>query len=381
MFKDLFVNFTILATLLFFGNVFFNRFRKSSWAVASASSAWLPWATGIALGLVGIVLMEFSFPIGRNSVVDLRQTAIIIAIYVAGIPGGLGAGLLIGVFRLFFFGEFGLSSYVGGTNAIVTFICVALVLRKGRLEPLRWAAAFAIQFVLLMISLYIMVGTTALHIIPVYSVIIAGTGVFTFFMLRHLNNSNELFAFMEDAAHRDFLTGLHNPRSFHFAYDRRMKRTLKNDEGFGLILLDIDHFKRVNDTHGHPAGDLVLQQLGKILMSCSPADSYCARNGGEEFAVVLDRREEDAVMRLAEKIRAAVESHAFLLDDGTKLKLTVSIGYGRTEEGSPRTLFRRVDDALYHAKESGRNRISKASSEIGSGESPPDSGSAPNPPS
>lgn len=363
MFRELFINFTILATLLFFGNVFFNRFRKSSLAVNSSS--WLPWFTGVALGVVGIVMMEFSFPIGDNSVIDLRQTAIIMGVYVAGIPGGLGASLIIAAFRFFFFGNFGLSSYVGAINALVTFLLVILVLKKGQLEPKRWAAAFAVQFFVLIISLYIMVGSTTFAIVPVYSVIIAGTGVFTFLMLRHLKNSNELFAFMEDAAHRDFLTGLHNPRAFHLVYDRCVKRAQKNGEEFGLILLDIDHFKRVNDTYGHPAGDVVLRQLGKILASCAPLDGYAARNGGEEFAMVVDRRAEEAVVRIAERIRLAVEEHDFALEDGTRLKLTISLGYGLSDAGSPKTLFRRVDDALYRAKENGRNQTCKAGNELG----------------
>lgn len=363
MFKELFINFTILATLMFFGNIFFNRFRKSS--LAANSGSWLPWFTGIALGAVGIVLMEFSFPVGANSVIDLRQTAIIIGVYVAGIPGGLGASLIIAAFRFFFFGHFGFASYVGAANALATFVLVSLVLKKGRLEPKRWTAAFAVQFFVLLISFYNTIGLKVFEIAPVYSVIIAGTGVFTFLMLRHLQNSNELFAFMEDAAHRDFLTGLRNPRAFHLVYDRRVKRAQKNGEDFGLILLDIDHFKIVNDTHGHPAGDEVLRQLGKILVSCSPVDGYAARNGGEEFAMVIDRYDEDAVARIAERIRSAVNEHQFLLENGTRLKLTVSLGYGLSNAGAPKTLFRRVDDALYRAKENGRNRTCKASKELG----------------
>ncbi|WP_172257115.1 GGDEF domain-containing protein [Saccharibacillus deserti] len=362
MFRELFVNFTILATLLFFGNIFFNRFRKAS--RKSMAKALLPWGAGAALGIVGIVLMEFSFRVDDRAMIDLRQTAILIAVYAAGIPGGLVASLLIGVVRFFFFGPIGVSSYAGAANAIVTFLLVAPVLRKGKLEPGRWAAAFAVQLIVLIGSFLVIIGTDAVQRIPIFAVIAAGTGIFTFFLLRHLNNSNELFAFMEDAAHRDFLTGLHNTRSFHLAYDRRLRRALRNEEGFGLILLDIDHFKQVNDTYGHQAGDLVLRQLGTILTSCCPADGYCARNGGEEFAVLVDRAYEEETGRVAERIRTAVEGYFFLMEDGTRLELTVSLGFGLSAAGSPKTLFRRVDDALYRSKESGRNRTSQALSEV-----------------
>ncbi len=363
MLKDLFVNFTILATLLFFGNVLSNRFRKSS--LAAHADTWLPILAGLALGGVGIILIEFSFPLSSYTIVDLRQSAIIIAIYVGGIPGGLLATAIIAVFRLFFFGQFGLSSWIGASNAILTFASVALVLRKGQLEGRRWTAAFAMQFLVLMLCLYFAVGSSVWAIVPLSALIIAATGTFIFLMLRHLQNSNESFAIMEDAAHRDFLTGLYNPRAFFVAYERRVRLTLKNptEFGFGLILLDIDHFKQVNDTYGHPAGDVVLRQIATILSACSPIGGYCARNGGEEFVIIIDRRDEETIARTAERIRLTIEGHPFLLEDGTRLDITLSIGYGLSDEGSPKTLFQRVDDALYFAKASGRNRVGKAASE------------------
>ncbi|MCQ4088780.1 diguanylate cyclase [Saccharibacillus sp. JS10] len=362
MFKELFINFTILATFLFFGNIFLNQFRKSS--LSERSSAWLPWFTGVMMGFAGILLMEFSFPVSEHSIIDLRQTAIIIAVYVAGIPGGLVASIMIALFRFFFFGNIGLPSYIGAFNALATFALVIFIIKKLQLEPKRWAAAFAVQLLLLSVSLYITLGSAMLRILPIYGIIIAGTGLFTFLMLRHLRNSNQLFAFMEDAAHRDFLTGLYNPRAFHLLYDRRIWAAQKNGEEFSLILLDIDHFKKVNDTYGHPAGDLVLKQLGNILASCTPIDGYAARNGGEEFAMVIDRRDEESLTRITERIRISVESHDFMLEDGTTLKITISLGYGISSFGSVKTLFRRVDDALYHAKKSGRNRVCKAGTEI-----------------
>ncbi|GGN93104.1 GGDEF domain-containing protein [Saccharibacillus kuerlensis] len=358
MFKELFVNLTILSTLLFFGNIFFNRFRKSS--LASNLESWLPWVNGIALGIVGIILMEFSFLVEGNSVVDLRQTAVIIAVYVAGIPGGLCASLLIAAFRLFFFGDLGLPSYIGAANPIVTFLLIILVLQKGRLEPIRWAVAFAMNYVVFLFSFFITIGTRVANIVPVYFVITVAAGVFTFFLLRYLKHSNDLFAFMEDAAHHDFLTGLYNSRSFHLAYDHRVKRASKNGEEFALILLDIDHFKRINDTYGHQAGDSVLRQFGTILSSFSPSDGYCARKGGEEFAIVINGINAAAAARIAERLRLGVEKHSFLLEDGIRLKVSVSIGYGSSKEGSAQTLFRRVDDALYQAKQTGRNRVCRA---------------------
>ncbi|OWA36212.1 hypothetical protein B9G55_10210 [Saccharibacillus sp. O16] len=365
MLKDLFVNFTILATVLFFGNVFLNRFRKSS--LNAHSAVFLPVLAGLALGGGGILLMEFSFPLTDYAIIDLRQTAIIIAIYTGGLPGGFIATFIIAGFRLFFFGQFGLSSFIGAANGILTFLLVALVLRKGQLDKSRWAAAFVIQFVVLMVGLYFAVGPSVRGIIPLCALVTVTVGTFIYLMLRHLQNSNESFAIMEDAAHRDFLTNLYNPRAFFIAYERRVRAVLKDSEasGFGLILIDIDHFKQVNDQYGHPAGDVVLRQVGTILSACSPTGGYCARNGGEEFVLIIDRQEEEVIARIAERIRLTIEGHPFLLEDETRLDLTVSLGYGLSDEGSPKTLFQRVDDALYLAKASGRNRVGRAAAEVG----------------
>lgn len=365
MLRELFVNFTILATMLFFGNVLLNRFRHSSFATHSAF--WFPGAAGLVLGGVGIMLIEFSFPLASHTIVDLRQSAIIIAIYVGGIPGGFIATAVIAIFRLFFYAPFGISSLIGAGNAVVTFVLVSLVLRKAQLNGYRWAAAFAVQFIVLMITLYVAVGPEVMATAPLLALITAGTGMFIFLMLRHLQNSNESFAMMEDAAHRDFLTGLYNPRAFFFAYERRVRLALKDREafGFGVILLDIDHFKKVNDAYGHPAGDVVLRQVGNILSVCSPIGGYCARNGGEEFVIIVDRPNEETVARTAERIRLTIEGHPFLLEDGTRLDVTVSLGYGLSDEGSPKTLLKRADAALYLAKESGRNRVAKAAAELG----------------
>lgn len=365
MLRELFVNFTILATMLFFGNVLLNRFRHSP--LATHSTFWLPLAAGLVLGGVGIMLIEFSFPLDAHTIVDLRQSAIIIAIYVGGIPSGFIATAIIAIFRLFFYAPFGTSSLIGAGNAVVTFVLVSLVLRKAQLNGHRWTAAFVIQFIVLMITLDVAVGPEVMALAPLIALITAGTGMFIFLMLRHLKNSNASFAMMEDAAHRDFLTGLYNSRAFFFAYERRVRLALKDREafGFGVILLDIDHFKKVNDAYGHPAGDVVLRQIGNILSVCSPIGGYCARNGGEEFVILIDHLNEDAIARTAERIRLTIEGHPFLLEDGTRLDVTVSLGYGLSDEGSPKTLLQRADAALYLAKESGRNRVAKAAAELG----------------
>jgi diguanylate cyclase (GGDEF)-like protein len=167
-------------------------------------------------------------------------------------------------------------------------------------------------------------------------------------------------AALEHLATRDPLTGLHNRRSLDArlveaqALDRRYGR--QNGRVHGLLLVDVDHFKRINDTHGHPAGDAVLRQLAQLLQGSVRVTDVVARFGGEEFALLLPELSGplDALMA-AEKIRTAVETASFP-EVGA---LTVSIGasLASPDDADVRPLIDRADAALYEAKRGGRNAV------------------------
>ncbi|MBL8277227.1 MAG: diguanylate cyclase [Pelomonas sp.] len=173
-------------------------------------------------------------------------------------------------------------------------------------------------------------------------------------------------AALEHLATRDPLTGLHNRRNL----DTRLDEALALDRRYGvphgrvhgLLLIDVDHFKHINDAHGHPAGDAVLRQLAQLLLATVRASDVAARFGGEEFAVLLPELTGavDAVMT-AEKIRQAVESTRF----GAVGKVTVSVGVSLAtpEDADARPLIDRADAALYEAKRSGRNSVVLKSAE------------------
>jgi diguanylate cyclase (GGDEF)-like protein len=128
-----------------------------------------------------------------------------------------------------------------------------------------------------------------------------------------------------------------------------------------LLLLDLDLFKRVNDTRGHRAGDLVLSALARFLTRALRAEDVAARYGGEEFAILLRDIPHDQALRLADRIRRSVEVLAIPWE-GTTLRVTVSVGVGtlapRTGEGSVEHLIEIADRALYRAKQGGRNQVS-----------------------
>ncbi|GIZ53312.1 GGDEF domain-containing protein [Noviherbaspirillum aridicola] len=169
----------------------------------------------------------------------------------------------------------------------------------------------------------------------------------------------ELVARANELANRDFLTNAWSRRAFFEIAERERNRALRGHPALSLIVFDVDHFKAVNDSQGHEAGDRVLVGIVHQVQSIIRSVDYCARLGGEEFAILLPDADRGQARAIAERIRASVmEASATAGMPGC----TVSAGVA-TWLGKPETmveLLRRADDALYGAKEQGRNRVVSA---------------------
>ena len=168
---------------------------------------------------------------------------------------------------------------------------------------------------------------------------------------------------LEELAIRDGLTGLANRREFDRRLKEELERSRRYSHPFSLLMLDLDHFKGVNDSYGHPAGDEVLRALAaRIREQVRPVDQV-ARYGGEEFAVIQPETGGAGALALAERLRAAIAAVPFALDAGRSIDLTASIGvacFPRDSE-TEHDLVAAADHALYGAKQSGRNRARRRS--------------------
>jgi diguanylate cyclase len=159
-------------------------------------------------------------------------------------------------------------------------------------------------------------------------------------------------------ANTDELTRLANRRSF----DETLAAAYSSEKrsSFGIVMLDIDHFKSINDTHGHAGGDEVLRVVAGCLRDCMRQDAFVARTGGEEFAFILKKTNLEELRRAAERIRAAVENLGIInrRGNGTSTKVTVSVGASMADDAAtPKALYEMADNALYCSKEAGRNRV------------------------
>ncbi len=166
---------------------------------------------------------------------------------------------------------------------------------------------------------------------------------------------------LEHLATTDPLTGLLNRRALSDRLTTEMERALRYDTSVALLLVDLDHFKRVNDTYGHLAGDGVLRTVAELLTEQARSSDLVARYGGEEFLIVLPETDDAGAHVLAERMRERVAEHAFRAwEDGPTLQLTASIGiatFPSERIESVEDLFARADRALYRAKADGRDRV------------------------
>ena len=157
---------------------------------------------------------------------------------------------------------------------------------------------------------------------------------------------------------KDGLTGIYNQRFFMEALDKEMSRSHRYDRDLAMLMLDLDHFKQVNDNCGHLAGDYVLQVVARLVSTRPRREEVFCRYGGEEFAILLPETDLEGALKLGEQIRKMVQNHTFIFE-GEEINITISIGASATKsEGLTIGEFiTKADSELYRAKTDGRNCV------------------------
>ncbi|MTI47472.1 GGDEF domain-containing protein [Sporosalibacterium faouarense] len=356
MIKSLFINTTILISFITVGSQFFKDAPLNGKTILKKRIA-----TALGCGILGCILMIFGIQVTDTStILDLRHIAIIIIVYLTGFYPSLMTTLVICIFRLTHFGVT-TSSLVAVISVIsITLGCNVIkeLMEEGWKQWL-WMNIYSIIVVTLNLNVFTSKTSDYLLRIFLFLIVSIFVGIMTYNLLKYVIESNKLFRKLRIQAKKDFLTGLNNVREFDISLNGMMENSKTNRGILTHIILDIDNFKQVNDTYGHPAGDSILQQLSNVLRESCQYDKPVYRVGGEEFSILLQDNSLKEGIELAEKIRKNVEKFNFVIPDGTRIQITVSLGvasYPETASSKDR-LIKQADEGLYKAKHSGKNSV------------------------
>ena len=175
---------------------------------------------------------------------------------------------------------------------------------------------------------------------------------------KELARKEALEAHLKHLASTDPMTELLNRRSFFDICDEAMMEASANEQALTCLIIDIDHFKNINDTYGHDMGDKVIKTIAKLMLDNTRTMDYIGRIGGEEFAVLMPNTDMDSAYQISDRLRENISKYKMLLNDKS-VSVTVSIGlsYLTHEDKNIHTLLKRADTALYEAKDNGRNQV------------------------
>ncbi|MBP0617304.1 GGDEF domain-containing protein [Jiella mangrovi] len=318
--------------------------------------------SGIVLTACALGSMTVPVTLVDGLIFDMRHVFLILAATYGGVPAAILMAAATLAYRLFVGGPGVPAGVVGIVLCTLLGIAIAQWSRIGGLTRTQRLVLMGLCASLSLAGLAVTPQETAVivlsHAGPIFVIANFVGVVLTATMLDHEQaRVMREQALAEDASH-DALTGLVNRRSF----DRRAPEVIAKARAQGrpcsLLLVDIDYFKRVNDTHGHPAGDAVLRAVADILNARSGTSGMAARLGGEEFAILLPGVDEISARRKAERLRTEVAETSHDVGDA-KISVTVSIGIDTIiDDGRPfQEAFSRADAALYRAKQTGRNRV------------------------
>lgn len=184
--------------------------------------------------------------------------------------------------------------------------------------------------------------------------------VFSWFFIGQLLKVNKLEKQMRELAAYDSMTNLYNRGACLLALENTMRQAKRSQTDLIILYIDIDHFKNINDAHGHDVGDIVIRHFAHYLKKSLRESDIIGRIGGEEFLVGIPGLGMENGVIVAEKLRKGVMNDSIVINDGTIIQISISIGvsiYRYTEEINSREILKKADNALYDAKNSGRNKV------------------------
>lgn len=314
---------------------------------------------GVGGGLLGILFIVFSIHVEEiTTLMDLRVFSIMITSYLGGIIPSIVSGIIIGLYSTVHYG-INISSSISILNILLYIICFRIIDKKTKVELNRWFLKNLISLIIIILTSYYRLRNIENIQIILFLVSFAIVGIVEYFLLEYVRKSNELYRRYKKDSTKDFLTGLYNRRHFDHIFNITLKRIAEINEKLSCLMIDIDYFKKVNDTYGHSAGDMVLKELALILKKNCRVFDVVARIGGEEFCVLLFDCHKYQAFEIALRINKLVQAHKFPIGENKFIKIKVSIGVAAYPDATFKLdhIKEEADRALYNAKSNGRNKV------------------------
>lgn len=354
--EDLLINVSLVITLIFL-------FMKARWSnrqeINAGRLAWV--LDGVAGGLMGMLLMHFSIAVAQGTIADFRYLPIVLLMLFVGRKSALISTIIIAIGR--FFISVSLSSYIALVVSIFLYIGL-LVIDEWKMDAKLMDKAFMMivysSFLYTAVLINRVTDTTILYpLVILYGIISVAGGLFAVFFMNYVRTTEYLLRKYEIESTIDYLTGLKNVRKFNHIFNHYKKQAVSSDQPLSIAMIDIDHFKKLNDTHGHAAGDFVLMEMAQIFEDILGKDAYVFRKGGEEFVALFPSAPFGRVVTLMEQCRKRIEDHPFAINDYTKVFSTISVGISQypSTVREINQLNVVADEKLYRAKNNGRNVI------------------------
>lgn len=312
--------------------------------------------------LFGIVLMIFSIEVADNALIDLRFLPIMIQVlFTGGFSAIIGSILIIlGRFVL------GASSYAMTTPILIIALFFGFLFINKFYQPNR--PSYKKGLIMVLYSNLVFTAIMMFHFdqflhlmsfVPIYCFISLIAGLSAIFFIKHLNKTEYLLSKYQEEVATDFLTGLQNTRSFEKIWNQSIHNSIANGESLTLLTMDIDYFKQINDTYGHPAGNQILTNFSNILLRNIRSFDIAFRNGGDEFSVILPGCSLADAIEVAERIRNEVEKCQFEISKKQVIPVTISVGVATYPDTCTdySLIIHTADESLYKAKEAGKNQI------------------------
>lgn len=312
-------------------------------------------------GILIIISVIYSINVTTNFGLDFWHISqIVIAIY----GGALSLFIAFVISVIFQFFYFGITTYSILTSLGMVIISAGYIyiLKSNADKNQKWI--YMILYSLVVRSVILLTLLKSEKLIEIALLILWITtlliGYIVYFLIESLETSNKALEKIREEEEKDPLTGLSNMKNFKKLLNQSIENIIKTKRPISVLIIDIDFFRKVNDTYGYLAGNCILKTLSHILCGACDRFDIIGRIGGQKFSIVLTECSNDKAYEIAECIRAVVEKYPFLLPDGKIIFITISVGIATYPDTTLEldSILKKAYLALYDAKHNGRNRVS-----------------------